>query len=304
MISIYDASNEADQIKESTTVEQMSHYFEHTKKVDPKKDVLIAETEREAVAYCHVFWEDEYESPRVYFSSGFVRPEWRRKGLGTAMLAHNEGRLRQIAEDHPAKLAKVLHTWAADTEFGSSALFRKAGYEPIRYFFLMLRPLDQPIPDAKLPEGLELSPSDSSQFRQIYEALNEAFRDHWGHVEGTEESYRRWASNPLRDPELWKVAWDGKEVAGMVLNEIKTEENKKLGVNWGWTDPIGVRRPWRRRGLAKALILESLKKLKSRGFSHAALGVDTENPSGALKLYEDLGFTVEERWTDFRKNMD
>ena len=301
MSAIVEASNKADQIKEGISVEDFENRNKNNSKVDLFKDVLIAEVSGEAVAYAHVFWEDEHNGPRVYFNSGFVLATWRRKGLGGAMHAHNEKRIREIAASHPPEIEKVLECWAADTELGSNALFQKSGYEPIRYFFLMLRDLNEPIPDATLPENLEIRPADESQYRQIFAASNEAFRDHWGHVEATEESYQRRISRPNLNPALWKVAWDGDEVAGMVLNEINTEENKQFGLNWGWTDPISVRRPWRRRGLARALILESLKELKSLGFSHAALGVDTQNPQGALKLYEDSGYVIEERWIDYRK---
>jgi len=304
MAAIVEASNKADQIKEGVTVEDFENRNKNNSKADLFKDVLIAEVDEEPVAYGHVFWEDEHEGPRVYFNSGFVLAEWRRKGLGSAMHAHNEKRLREIAETHPLKLEKVLHGWAADTEMGSNALFQKSGYEPIRYFFLMLRSLDEAIPDVEIPDNLDIRPADESQFRQIYAASNEAFRDHWGHVEATEESYQRWVGRPNINPALWKVAWDEDEVAGMVLNEINTAENKQFELNWGWTDPICVRRPWRRRGLARALILESLKELKSLGFSHAALGVDTQNPQGALKLYEDSGYVIEERWIDYRKKME
>ena len=103
---------------------------------------------------------------------------------------------------------------------------------------------------------------------------------------------------------MWQVAWEGDQIAGMILNHVLKEDNAKLGVNWGWTDPISVRRPWRRRGLARNLILESLKVLKAQGFSQAALGVDTQNPSGALTLYETSGYRVEERWIVYEKPME
>lgn len=111
-------------------------------------------------------------------------------------------------------------------------------------------------------------------------------------------------TSPHRDPSLWKVAWDGDKIAGMMVNIVNQKKNEKLGVNWGWTDPICVRRPWRRRGLARALILESLKELKAMGLRYAASDVDTQNPLGALKLYEDSGYVVEQRWIDYRKAME
>lgn len=138
MSALVEASNKADQIKEGISIEQLENRYANNSKADPQKDVLFAEVVGEAVAYCHVFWDDEHEGPHVYFLSGFVRPEWRHKGLGRSMFAYNEKRIREIASGHPGEREKVLHGWAADTELGTNALFQKAGYAPIRYFFLML----------------------------------------------------------------------------------------------------------------------------------------------------------------------
>jgi len=90
----------------------------------------------------------------------------------------------------------------------------------------------------------------------------------------------------------------------MILNVVNADENKKLGLRWGWPDQICVRRGWRKRGLATALILESLNMLKDRGFEQAVLHVDTQNANGALGLYESNGFKIEEQTNDYRKVME
>jgi GNAT superfamily N-acetyltransferase len=304
MAEIFNASNVEDDIKEATSAEKLAHYYDHKKDVDRYKDIIFAEISGKAVAYGHTFWEQEHEGPLVYFVAGFVSPEWRRKKIGTTLFAMNEDRSREVAATHDANKKKVLHGWAASTEIGRNQMFINRGYEESRYFYLMLRDLSKAIQATELPSGLEIRPSNETHFRKIFEASNEAFRDHWGHVEQSEDDYQRWVKDPERDESIWKVAWDGDQVAGMILNYVHADENKKLGVNWGWTDPISVRRPWRRKGLATALLMESLKLLKEKGFSHAALGVDTKNPSGALGLYESAGYIVDEHWTDYRRKMD
>lgn len=304
MARIFNTSNAADNVKEASTAKSLAHHYAHKKDADPYQDITFAEVDGEAVAYGHVFWEKEHEGPLVYFLSGFVLPDWRRKGIGTALFRHNEERLRAIAAGHDPEQEKVFHGWAASTEIGRNKLFVDRGYEETRYFYLMLRDLSQPIPEAEMPQGLETRSAEESQYRQIFDASNEAFRDHWMHVEQKDEDYQRWIEGPNFDASLWQVAWEGDKVAGMVLNEVHAEENKELGVNWGWTDPICVLRPWRRRGLATALVIESLHLLKEKGFTHAALGVDTQNPSGALTLYESVGYVIEEHWTDYRRKMD
>jgi GNAT superfamily N-acetyltransferase len=220
------------------------------------------------------------------------------------MLAHNEARIRQLAAEHPAEMKKVFVAGMGDQQHGSIALMEKTGYARQRFFYFMLRPLDKPIPDYELPDGLETRPVDESQLRQIWDAQNEAFRDHWGHIEGDEDDYKRWSTDPVWDLSMWQVAWEGDEIAGIILNHEEKEDNAKLGVKWAFTDPISVRRPWRRRGLARNLILKSLKMLKELGYEHAALGVDTQNPSGALGLYESCGYEVDERWIVYEKPME
>lgn len=99
------------------------------------------------------------------------------------------------------------------------------------------------------------------------------------------------------------MAWEGDEVVGMVLNFIDTKENLAFGRKRGYTENIAVRRPWRRRGIARALIATSLRMLKERGMEEAALGVDTQNLSGALRLYESLGYQPVKQFITYRKGM-
>jgi len=163
--------------------------------------------------------------------------------------------------------------------------------------------LNEHIPESSLPEGLETRPVKDEHLWDIFDAMNEAFKDHWGHRDGTREEFEQWQKDPHFNTDRWKVAWAGNEVAGMVLNYINPDENDEYKRVRGWTDPICVRRPWRKKGLATALILQSLEYLKKMGMHEAALGVDTENPSGALDLYKKCGFKVVKRSSTYRKQM-
>jgi ribosomal protein S18 acetylase RimI-like enzyme len=119
----------------------------------------------------------------------------------------------------------------------------------------------------------------------------EAFRGHWGFAEPTAANYEEWLDDPIAMmADLWQIAWDGDEVAGQVRSFINHQENAERGRLRGYTECISVRRPWPRRGLAQALILNSLRILAQHGMTEAAPGVDTENTSGALRLYQRCGF--------------
>jgi ribosomal protein S18 acetylase RimI-like enzyme len=82
---------------------------------------------------------------------------------------------------------------------------------------------------------------------------------------------------------------------------IWPDENELLGVRRAWLEHVSVRRPWRGRGLASALIADTLRMLQARGFEDAVLGVHGENPTGAVGLYERAGFRVHRRWVLWRK---
>ena len=165
----------------------------------------------------------------------------------------------------------------------------------------MVRPTVDDVPDHRLPKGLEIRPVRDEDMRTIWEADVEAFRDHWGFSEQTEEAYQRFLSFPYNDPTLWKIAWDGEGVAGQVKSFIDTAQNEEYGRKRGWTEAISTSRRWRRRGVAKALIVESIRELAARGMTEVALGVHTENPNGAYALYQSLGYEVVSTWTTYRK---
>ena len=139
--------------------------------------------------------------------------------------------------------------------------------------------------------------------RAIWDAMWEARRDHWGYVEPTEQDFERWISGRLFTPELWQVAWEGEQVAGMVLNRIDREQNEQYRRRRGYTQDVFVRRPWRRRGLARALLVRSIQMFRAMDMAETALGVDTQNPSGALRLYESLGYREIQRHTVYDKEM-
>ena len=273
--------------------------FEHTENLVPERDIFIAEVGGEPVGYSHVNRQVRDELA-VFAVFGTVVPEWRRRGIGRWLLRHNESQSRLAAERHDDADGRALGAWAGDRG-GARELLLSEGYAEVRYGFSMRRPTLDDIPVAPLPDGLEIREVRPEDVRRIWEADNEAFRDHWGHREQAEEDFSKLLAMPELDTSLWSVAWDGDEVAGSVQAWIWRTENEGLGVRRGWLEHISVRRPWRRRGLARAIIADSLRRLRAAGMDEAMLGVDAENPTGALGLYESIGFVVKDRGYTFRK---
>lgn len=297
-------SRDADQIEFIEPAEELARRFRHMDNFNPTRDIAVVEVQGEVVGFVYMNWNDELNGSRIYRHTGYLLPAWRRKRIGQAILACAERHLCQIAEGLPDDRPEFYHAVTADTEIGTQALLKFAGYHPKRYFFEMVCPLNEAPPEIPLPTGFELRPAAPEHYRTVFEANNEAFEDHWGHVPLTESVMQWWMESPDFQPDLWKIAWDGDQVAGMVLNYIDHKENHKFNRKRGYTEDICVRRPWRRRGLARALIACSLQMFHEMGMQEAGLGVDTENPTGALRLYEGLGFNAVKRYTAFRKPLE
>lgn len=305
-VEIMNRDYELDGVPERATVEEVaSRYRTPSKMFDPARDVTIAEIDGQPVGYGERSWvltsDGEFREYRV---DGAVLPEWRRRGVGAALLAENMRLSRELAATHPEDRPRVFGTWTSDRQGGANALVQSAGFEQARWFFEMIRDLSDPIPDVPLPDGLEVRPVTMEQIRTIWLADIEAFQDHWGGFDSSDENLQRWLDSPTFDPTLWVIAWDGDEVAGGVINGIHAGENEALGVSRGWLHSVFTRRPWRKRGLARALIARSLVLIKERGIAEGILGVDADNPTGALGLYEKIGFEVLERSTAWRRPFD
>ncbi len=305
MVAVIDASSKADTIERVASVEEVTATYAHLTNCDPATDMIFAEIDGEVIGYTRVtHWQEDATKIRIYLSFGFLKPQWRHKGIGTTMLKHNQQRLREIAAKHPDEDEKFFQGWTTESEVGATQLLLKDGYKPITYGAMMVRPDLENIPDAPLPAGLEVRPVEESHYREIWEAEHEAFRDHYGYSSevGTFEEFLADPDN--RNPELWKIAWDRDRVVGQVRSFINAEENAEFNQKRGWTESISVRREWRRKGVARALLCMSLQVLKDQGMTDAALGVHTENPNGAFQLYQSVGFRVHRMSTEYRKPME
>ena len=302
MVRVWTAAREADGMEEVTTLDQLRLNYSNLVNCDPARDVVMAEVDGELVGYARVFWNDLVEGGRTYENFGFIHPDWRRKGIGGAMHRHNEERLREIATEHPDVSPKWFGSEGADVDAGNTALLRSDGYTPARYFYDMVAPTLDAIEPTPMPDGIELRPVLRDQYRTIWLGAAEAFRDHWGQAEWVEAEWEQFNADPdNEDPFLWRIGWAGDEVAGVVTTTVPAKENALHGRARVYVSAVAVRRPWRRRGLARALLTGSLVAAREAGFTSANLGVDTDSPTGATALYESLGFVPDKTFTTWRK---
>ena len=303
IVRLQNAEAVSDGLQRRTSLEEVAAEFSHpSPSFDPARDVTLAEVDGKVVAVAQREVVDTTDGYREYRLDGVVDPAWRRRGVGRTVLAESERLARRLAADErPA--SPVFGSWSWESQVGDTAVLRAAGFEPARWFFDMVRPNLDDIPDVSLPEGIEIRPIDKMLARKVWDADVEAFADHWGGFDHSEEHLQRWLDSPTTDVSIWVIAFEGDEVVAGVVNGIDEDQNAALGVRRGWLQSVFTRRPWRRRGLASALIARSLEVLRERGQTSAALGVDADNPSGALGLYEGLGFAVDERAIAWRKAM-
>lgn len=306
LANVIQRSREADLYDIVDTPEDIANDFRNIQNCDPGKDMFFVEINGTAVGFCRCQWHERTDGVRTYEHYEYLVPECRGRGLRHMMLRENERRLREVAKGHPRESGKFFEVHTNSAENHLKSLVEGEGYRPFRYTLLMVRPSLDHIPSTTLPEGLDVRPVEPAHYRAIIGAAQEAFREEPNFTEEswTEKGLKALSESPEFRPEIWQVAWDDDEVAGAVLNYIFPEENKKLKRNWGWTAAIFVRRPYRSRGLASALIARSFELLRKEGVSEAALMVDSENPSGANRLYERMGFRLFSRYTAYRKTLD
>ena len=273
------------------TLDDLKNEQNWRKNYDINEQIVFVELNDEPIGYLFYNWNLE-EDPKGYMlhvGINLLEAYWDGP-IPQIMLEYQEEKLDAMTKDLPKDAPRLYSLGRSQKAEKQLAFYAENGYTPVRYFFEMIRPMSKPIGEHPLPEGLEIRPVKPEEYRTIWDGDNEAFRDHWGYSEPTEEQYQAWLKDRNFRPELWKVAWDGDQVAGMVGNFIDPKENEEYKRKRGYTEDIWVRRPWRGIGLAKALIAESNRMFKEMGMEETALGVDAENPSGALKLYTSMGY--------------
>jgi mycothiol synthase len=218
---------------------------------------------------------------------GYVHPALTGRGVGAELLRLTEERAREELASVPQDERAYLQNAALASDPAAPALYAAHGYEPERHFWRMVIDLER-APDPRPPAGIELRLlRDPDERRGLHETLEEAFEDHWEH---RPRSFEEWSRRVLDvegyDPSLVWVALEGEELVAANVCFWKRHGE------WGWVGTLGVRPPWRRRGIAEALLETAFAEFFRRGERRVALGVDAQSPTGATRLYEKAGMRV------------
>lgn len=221
-----------------------------------------------------------------------VLPQHCGKGIGTYLLRWGEARARSYIPEIPSDARMALRAGAFHTSDAALTLFANEGFTHVRTFYRMRIDMDAAPPEPVWPDGIRVRTvrgDDEADLRAAYEADDEAFRDHWGHLPIGFEKWLHWITNdPDFDPTLYFLAMDGNTIAATCFCRPKVAEDLSMA----WVDDLGVRRPWRRRGLGQALLLHAFGEFWRRGQRKVGLGVDATSLTNATRLYEKVGMRI------------
>jgi len=245
----------------------------------------IVETERGAPA-AFAATIDSADSSECWAA---VLPEFRGRGLATALIGLTEQRARARG------FARVKVGAFVENDL-ALRLFDELGYREVRHYLQMRVALDGQLEEPRWPPGINVATFRREDARAFHAAFDEAFAEEW---DFHSLPFDEWKAFRLEredvDLSLWFVAWDGVEIAAVCRCERQH--------GGGWIGGIGVRKPWRRRGIGLALLQHAFLEFARRGEPHVSLGVDAENPTGATVLYERAGMRVVTDEVVFEKDL-
>jgi mycothiol synthase len=280
---------EVDRLDEGTSISELQQKF-NKPSLDTARDIRLWEDANgKLIGFAQLGIVDlgEVIDGRLSFR---VHPDARGGDVEAVAIAWGEVRMREVSvmRSSPVKLRSSVRAEDGDR----ISVLASCGFKADRYFFRMARSLSEPIPEPQFPQGFALIQFPGEQDATAWvEMFNQSFIDDWNHHDLTVDRFKYNLAKPdyRNDLNLIAVAGDGTFVAFCYCH-ISQEENNRTGRNEGWIAYLGTRRELRKIGLGRAMLLAGLHRLKAVGVATAILGVDAENSSGALRLYESAGF--------------
>jgi ribosomal protein S18 acetylase RimI-like enzyme len=267
---------------------------------DLAADTRVVEIDGRMTAWGRVWHHPSGVREERAYVIGGVAPEQRGRGIGSALIRWEMERatikLRSCGDDLP----KHIRTYAYDFESATRALYARHGLEIVRYADELLRELGAPAEQVAV-EGITIVPWDAARSDEARRAQNEAFADHWGSTPHDGPSWEHLIHSHGTRLDLSFMALEGDHLIGLTRNGVFPDEEAVSGRRDGWILQVSVLRSHRRRGIASALIAASLDRFRAAGLTHSVLGVDSENPTGAYRIYERLGYRPIHRMVVYQK---
>jgi mycothiol synthase len=278
-----------DRLDQGTSISELKQEFNEPS-LDKARDIRLWEDANGKLIGFAQLWISEPGKVTDGWLWFRVHPDARRGDVEAAAIAWGKVRMREVSVMRGS--AVKLRSWARAEDGDRISLLTSSGFKADRYFFRMARELSEPIPEPQFPEGFWMRQFPGEQDAEAWvEMFNQSFIDHWNHHDLTIEKFKYDLAKPdyRNDLNLIAVADDGTFVA-FCYCQISAEKCDRTGRNEGWIASLGTRRGFRKIGLGRAMLLAGLHRLKAAGVETAILGVDAENQSGAMRLYESVGF--------------
>jgi mycothiol synthase len=296
------AKEKADQEGENYDADDLLEELDDPK-LNAATDTLGLWAQGQLVGYGKVSGPDEVVDVDRVFAEGCVRPDWRGKGVGDALMSWLIPRATALHQERHPEAPGEVGTGAISTNTSAHRLFTSRGFEPCRYFFHMQRDLGaDPVPESPVADGLRLVGFDPSYDEALRVAHNEVFGDHWGSTPRDADSWKTWftGSRAFRAAQSYLVL-DGERIAAYVLGYEYVADTAATGIKELYIGQVGTRRDYRGKGAARAALARVMSIAQEADFKRVSLGVDAENPTGALGLYEKLGFRTKTKSISYRR---
>ncbi len=281
--------------RSETTIDTMRLWFQSPDFTLATDAWLVLSPEDKVIAFASV----EHRQHSRIFVGGDVHPDYRGRGIGTHLLQLNEARAHEHIAEAPTDVRVSMLSRVDEKNSAARHLLEKHDFKQVRSFWRMKIELQEAPLVPQWTEGITVQTlaDDPGLFKAIFEADEDAFQDHWGHVPMNFEEWEYWTSKSEHyDPSLWFLAMDGDEIAAVSL----CEDEKELG---GRVHSLGVRRQWRRKGIGEALLYQSFGDFYKRGIHEVSLGVDASSLTGATRLYQRVGMHIDHKSDTYEKEI-
>ena len=243
-----------------------------------------------AVGYADV--DPRGSAPTRWWSKIELDPNADADAIGAALMRWAEARARE-------QLPGVLAPYVSSANTTVKRLLEERDFRLVRHSYRMEIGLDADVGEPEWPDAIEVRMIRAGEERRVWEVQEETFEDSWAHTPTPYEEWLHWMHDTAAfDPALWFLAFDADDLAAICLCRIHDREP-----DLGWVSILGTRRPWRRQGLGRALLLHSFAAFRERGLRRVGLGVDATSLTGANRLYEQAGMRVVRQWDFYEKEL-